>query len=278
MWEILVIAGRTICFYASCVRWAAAGTLERANAWFWPIGVPVVAFVGWWFGLGTLMIPDHLEGFLTFMVVTVAVSWFIFFVIRFIGAPGRLYGDAQDKIKSLIEQSRPKLNVYLDTRNAGVQTVLTEIRTLPPQPGPTEKWVQFVVESATEAPLEACEARVIEIARLKDDGSIALQLIQEAVSCNWSQISGEAINIPPHVPQAANLISLSDETGTPTLYPRYNHVKVFLQNEIQKLGKYRIRTVVSAKKTTSLKKSFMLEWGGSFAAVKLSVMEDEWDT
>lgn len=77
-------------FYWRCVKWAARGTMEMANAWFWPVGVPIVALVGWYLGVGTLTIPDNLQNFVVFMVLTVAVSWGIFFVIRLFGAPHHL--------------------------------------------------------------------------------------------------------------------------------------------------------------------------------------------
>jgi hypothetical protein len=50
---------QTIIFYARCIKWAAAGTVERANAWFWPVGVPIVALAGWYLGVGELHIPDQ---------------------------------------------------------------------------------------------------------------------------------------------------------------------------------------------------------------------------
>jgi hypothetical protein len=74
-----------------CSKEAAHGTIERANAWFWLVGIPVVWFGGVYLGYGELMIPDHPQGFLTFMVVMVAASWVVFFVFRFLGAPSRLY-------------------------------------------------------------------------------------------------------------------------------------------------------------------------------------------
>src|SRR5436305_4169333 len=39
-------------FYARCARWAATGTLEVANAWFWVLGVPMVAGTGYVLKIG----------------------------------------------------------------------------------------------------------------------------------------------------------------------------------------------------------------------------------
>jgi hypothetical protein len=92
-------------FYWSCIAWAATGTLEKANAWFWPVGVPLVALAGWHWGVGTLAIPDNLQDFFVFMVLTVAVSWVVFFAIRLLGAPHHLV--------KVIEQERDDLNQRL---------------------------------------------------------------------------------------------------------------------------------------------------------------------
>ena len=78
-----------VCFYGKCARWAMRGTVEKANAWFWPVGVPIVAAVGWYAGVGVLAIPETIQDFFTFMVVSIAASWVVFFVIRFV-APVRI--------------------------------------------------------------------------------------------------------------------------------------------------------------------------------------------
>src|ERR1700730_2268339 len=112
-----IVMWRAINFCCQCVKDAAGGTLERANAWFWFIGVPFVAFVGWYFGLGALTIPDTFQDFMVFMVVTVAASWAIFFVVRLVGAPARLYARLEDdkreseaRIRAL-EQQRATLTI-----------------------------------------------------------------------------------------------------------------------------------------------------------------------
>jgi hypothetical protein len=83
---------RTMRFYAACVCEAARGTkIERANAWFWLIGLPIVAFAGRYWEIGKLTIPDTAPEFITLMVVTVGVTWVMFFAIRLVGAPARLF-------------------------------------------------------------------------------------------------------------------------------------------------------------------------------------------
>src|SRR5229473_291683 len=88
---------RFIRFCLACVREAARGTIERANAWFWLIGIPIIAFIRWYWELGQLTIPNTPQGLIIFMVVTVAASWVVFFIIRLIGAPARLYARLEEE-------------------------------------------------------------------------------------------------------------------------------------------------------------------------------------
>jgi hypothetical protein len=94
---------RTIFFYWECAKAAAHGTIERANAWFWLIGLPIVAFAGWYWEVGELIIPDNPRGFVTFMIVMIAVTWVVFFVFRFLGAPARLHARREDE-KHVLEE------------------------------------------------------------------------------------------------------------------------------------------------------------------------------
>jgi hypothetical protein len=85
-------------FYWLCVKQASQGTLELANAWFWVIGIPIVAVVGGYLTKRRLTIPDTVQGFLTLMVVSVFVTSIVFFVLRFLRAPAQLYAVAQAQI------------------------------------------------------------------------------------------------------------------------------------------------------------------------------------
>ena len=75
---------QTVRFYWKCARWAASGTLERANAWYWLVGVPAIALIGLLTGRGKMTVPDTTVPFLSFMALTIVVSWIIFFAIRFV--------------------------------------------------------------------------------------------------------------------------------------------------------------------------------------------------
>lgn len=101
--------GRARTFVGECIRDAAHGTIKLANAWYWPLAIPVVALAGhfcWdflppgpprdlWTGLG------ERGALIAFAALTVAVSWLLFFVLRLIGAPARLYAAAQAEIHAL---------------------------------------------------------------------------------------------------------------------------------------------------------------------------------
>jgi len=95
MFTLLDTLWMALRFYGRCVQEAAKGTLDKANAWFWPIGIPIVAFAGWYRGIGQLYVPDTPVGFITFMFVTVAVTWVVFFTLRFIWAPVFIYRQEQ---------------------------------------------------------------------------------------------------------------------------------------------------------------------------------------
>ncbi len=98
MWETLVIAWRAMHFYGKCINWAATGTLSRANATYGIIGVLIIYLAGKHWGLGTLTIPDDAPSNIFLIIIALFVTWIAIFFTRLIGAPGRLYGDAQDQI------------------------------------------------------------------------------------------------------------------------------------------------------------------------------------
>jgi hypothetical protein len=254
------ILGRAISFYAACVGWSARGTVEKANGWFWLIGLPIFAGAGYYFDLGPLTIPDHPSGFVALMFITIALTWSVLFSFRLFVSPGRIYGDATDKIRNLSNELRPKLRVGLV--GSGVQSVQTV--------GPLSKWVQLTVESTTCMPLEGCEVRVVRIQKINPDNSLE-DILYEAVSCTWSQrLPGTTtIDIPPYVPHAANLFSVLEVPMLPVLEPQFDHVKVQLHRAIQHPGSYRIATVILAKNSAALKKNFRLQWNGSFADVAI---------
>ena len=96
-------------FYLACVREAANGTLERANAWFWLVGIPIVAVAGRYWEMGQLTIPATAPEFIAFMAITVTISWVVFFIFRLVGAPARIYARLEDekiKLEAELQQSQ----------------------------------------------------------------------------------------------------------------------------------------------------------------------------
>jgi hypothetical protein len=88
-------------FYARCARWAAAGSIAKANAWFWLVGTPMVAVGGHYLGVSQLQIPDQPAEYMSFMLVTVTATWCALFVIRCFWAPFHFYREAQDSVVTL---------------------------------------------------------------------------------------------------------------------------------------------------------------------------------
>jgi hypothetical protein len=204
------------------------------------------------------------------LVVATFVTAVVIFLVRLIAAPGKLYGDTQDKIATLEAQSTPLIKVSMITPT-GVQIAKTKINNTW---GPNSKWVQIRVESTTNVALENCAAHVTKLGRLKADGSYT-DLVFEPVFCNWSQAEGverKRIKIPGLVPQAANLFSLND-TPNPELVLEFGHAKFQLIDEMKVPGRYEIEIVISADNSASVKKYFLLDWGGSFETIKLSVAD-----
>ena len=69
---------RAFRFWWACVREAAKGTLDKANAWSWAIGLPIGAIASWYWEIGESTIPDQPRDFFIFMGVTgrLARLWF----------------------------------------------------------------------------------------------------------------------------------------------------------------------------------------------------------
>jgi hypothetical protein len=201
------------------------------------------------------------------------VTWVVVFVGRLFGAPGRLYGDARDRIEFLTAQATPKTKVSL--LGAGVQEVATRLQD--GTSGPLSKWVQILVESTTNVALEDCEVYAISIARVNPNGS-RTNLLFEPTFCEWSQESEDnrrRIRIPALVPHAANLFSVNDTSTPVILYLHFGHNKFQLWNEMQNPGKYIIEVVAAASNTASLKNFFCLNWGGSFADISFSLLDED---
>ena len=99
--------GRAHTFFGECIREAAYGTIKLANAWY--RGIPLVALGGYFWRdflppgrLADLWADlDERQAVIALAALTVAVSWLLFFVLRLVGAPARLYAAAQAQIRAL---------------------------------------------------------------------------------------------------------------------------------------------------------------------------------
>jgi hypothetical protein len=122
------------------------------------------------------------------------------------------------------------------------------------RPGQPEKWVQFIVCCATNAPLTDCEAWLTKVERL--DGENPENLVPEQVRCDWSQLSDKKLTIPPLREQRVNLFVLSGGR----VNPKVEHIKIRLDQEMQRPGKYLVQVLVTAQNAPSLPASFVFEW------------------
>jgi hypothetical protein len=136
---------------------------------------------------------------------------------------------------------------------------------LTPTRGPKEKWIQLTVKGAIDAPLVACEARLLTVQRIDADGNTLATILTEPVFCTWSAMP-EAENrrmiIPAKISQSANILSILD--GSRELRIWTSPVIVGFRDEIQKPGIYRLNIAVTAQDCPTETRSYRLSWGGSY--------------
>ena len=258
-------------FYGRCARWAVKGTLETANAWFWILGVPVVAGAGYVLKTGPKTVPDHFPQFLLFMLATVGVSWIILFLIRFIRAPAHFDNEAHEKIEhqrvelaAFNERLQPRIKVFLEEETYGVTQSPTEVRVAQPngaylsRKGPESKWAQVSVMPATEAPLVNCEAWLLSVRRIENN-ELGSQLAEEHVHCEWSQLEEVKITIHPGRIQRFNLFSVH-ETEPIVVANQTKPPKIRLREAIQAPGSYRIKVLVTADNVREVTQEYVFTW------------------
>lgn len=260
------IIRRALNFYGKCISWAAKGTLGRANATYGVVGAAIIYLAGLVFDRGILMIPSDAPSNILFIIIAVMTSWCAIFAVRVLIAPGKIYGDAEDNISTLTERAMPKLKVALINGLSGVQVVKTQTNT---QPGPLSKWLQVIVECATDIPLNDCTVHVTKVKKINENAA-PTELLFEPVLCKWSQLNSneKRIKISPMIPQAANLFSILD-VSPPQINLEFHHTKYQLDEALQNPGKFQIEVVVSADNTTPIRAKYLLIWNGDFETIDL---------
>jgi hypothetical protein len=165
----------------------------------------------------------------------------------------------------LRKQREPKIKVFLDEKHGGVKLYPS----IPPS-----KWIQVTVHSTTDAPLIDCEARLVNVERRNDDGSVE-NLLDQPIWCRWDDMEGaekRRTTIPSGISHGAMLFNAFQ--GQNSLNPDVDPPKSKLVNEIQKPGKYTLNLKVTAKDAQMCPASFILEWGGSFDKITLKPAPD----
>lgn len=209
---------------------------------------------------------DNKYGQAVLALCALTCAWFAAF---------RLWRPERQKVCDYEDRLSTKIDVFLDRDCSGVRIVETRIDHPPPAPqtrGPDSKWVQIMVTPATHAPLANCEARLIRVERVNDDGTVTA-ILTEPVYCVWSNslpTERTRMTIPPSVPQAANIFSARD--GFKELYMETSPIKYEFRDQIQRPGKYRLKVGASAQACQTNVKTFRFEWGGSYD--RLSITEE----
>jgi hypothetical protein len=98
-----------------CIKEAAEGTFNRANAVATILGGIILWLLTLWLGGMKMEAPTSVAGTIGFAVVlgvaSLGVSWIVIFLWRLIGAPARLYtrlADEKAQIERELEQSRQR--------------------------------------------------------------------------------------------------------------------------------------------------------------------------
>ncbi len=253
-------------FYFECLSWAAAGSLDRANAWFWVFGIVPVALAGRYFEVGALTVPDNPKDFIVFMVVTVIVSFILIFILRCLIAPAVLAGKLEADRDALRQAAIPRISFFLDgvTDDGSIPISPTVVlRQGADVPGPNSKWVQVSVSCATEAPLVNSEVWLTSVRRLSlDENGAELEgeeLVEEHIRCIWSQEEAVTTDVRPLVVRRANLFALHDLNPV-QIDPCTKPVKIRLPSGIVTPGRYRVTLVATAHQVRSVRRSFVFEW------------------
>jgi len=178
-----------------------------------------------------------------FVIVAIALFYSFYWVWR----------DEFLEKTALRERLLPTIDIFINQQNRGILEIPARVNTRQV----LTKWVQFCVRCATDAPLVDCEAWLVRLARLQDDGTFE-DLEPEHIHCRWSMESTHKITIPPQISHHANILILNNQTPTTELQLEPPHIRA--TEEMQKPGKYKVEIVVTALHASSKEASFTLEW------------------
>jgi hypothetical protein len=128
---------RFFCFWWSCLVRARRGSAAFANDWQWLVGLPVLAFLAWFY---RAYLDPNTQQFLTgqtalgaFIVALIAfvLTMLASFVLRIFIWPPILYYEekniADNAENELRNRLAPQINVFLDEESKGVTESPTEL-------------------------------------------------------------------------------------------------------------------------------------------------------
>lgn len=93
-------------FWWLCAKQSARGCTPAANDWQWLVGFPLLAVILWlvnrWYGEGTLTLSqDTAIGALEAAFAAFVLTWICTFVVKFFGAPAKLFHAERKRADSL---------------------------------------------------------------------------------------------------------------------------------------------------------------------------------
>lgn len=217
-----------------CIKEAAHGTIERANAWFWLIGVPLVWIGGRYWEVGELTIPDNTPGFLTFMIVTGAVTWAVFFLFRLVGAPSRLYWQERDA-RTAAESRQSALEILFDPRDTNYVRPITGLH------GQTGEFFSIGIRNPGNTTIYDITVRALDSWFTRT--AIAEAALGQSISHHYPVSIIQLAALHPHAPEIVQVFGISYHAASSN--PEY------IYNTVQ-----RFTLEASAKDTPSIRKEF----------------------
>jgi hypothetical protein len=253
-------------FWRDCIRRAREGTSAFANDWQWVFGVPAVSAIGVYVASNkgaTALTTDYpvLDAFVAALVAFL-ITWFVAFVIRMYKSAPAMFQEQKERGDNLEARLSPKIDICLDPHTAGM--TVTQSGMFP------VKYIQILVRPATDGDLIECEVLLHEVARI--DGKTRTVVYSQPLNAGWSGLPERAVPIQNGQKRAANLFSVSKEDDI--LRPQTLHPDSGLAIAVRKPGVYQLAVVASAKNSAPKKRSFVLQWGGSFSPVAIQAADD----
>ena len=151
-------------FYWLCLKEAARGSVDIANAWQGVWGIIALWAFGYWRG-GPVMIPDKFDEYaLIILFTSLVATWVGVFIFQFLTAPANLYRAQRERADDL----RAELSIAKKEPDAATKWTITELfQHIDPDFFENKRW-EAVGDELRDA---LSEGRLIMWGRLKETDS-----------------------------------------------------------------------------------------------------------